>query len=91
MPRRPPTPVRLRRLGRRIAELRLAVGVTQERLAEKTGAAISWIKAIEAGSRDIRVSTMWRLADALGVEPEEVLAIPASMRVARGRPRKPRS
>ena len=58
---------KLRRSRRRAA-------LTQTELAEKSGVGITTITRIEAGHiPEPRVSTLRKLADALGVEPRDLL------------------
>ena len=62
------------RLLVRIRELRKAKGLTQEAFAEKAGLAYKYYQHVEAGRRrDIRLSTLGKLAKALGLEPWQML------------------
>ncbi len=62
------------RLLARIRELREAKGLTQEAFAEKAGLAYKYYQHVEAGRRrDIRLSTLVKLAKALGLEPWQML------------------
>lgn len=62
------------RLLARIRELREAKGLTQEAFAEKAGLAYKYYQHVEAGRRrDIRLSTLVKLAKALGLEPWQLL------------------
>ena len=56
-----------RRLGRKIKALRLASTTTQERLAERADISVSFLSMIEGGRRLPHLSTLARLAEALGV------------------------
>ena len=50
VPKRKPAPCPLRsRFGSNVAEARLAVGLTQEGLAEKVGVSARYLQSIEAG------------------------------------------
>jgi transcriptional regulator with XRE-family HTH domain len=73
VPPKPPSshPV-LTGLGRRVAELRLERGLTQERLAERLRVAPRYIQQIEGGRQNIEVLTAHRLAKALRVELVEL-------------------
>lgn len=57
----------------RLRELRLRRLLTQEDLAKKSGVGVTTIIRVEAG-REGRISTLRRLAAALDVSPEELLA-----------------
>jgi len=54
--------------GKRIAFLRRDNDLTQDELAYKTGISTSYLSSIERGITDITISTVKRLAKALGVE-----------------------
>jgi len=55
----------LEALGTRLAELRVAVGVSQATLAERAELARSTVERIEGGTRRTRRSTLERIAEAL--------------------------
>jgi transcriptional regulator with XRE-family HTH domain len=59
-------------MGTRIAQLRLERDLTQQELATKAGLSMRTIAYAEAG-RDIRVSTLWLIAEALGVTTDDLL------------------
>jgi transcriptional regulator with XRE-family HTH domain len=59
--------------GQRIAELRRKRKLTQEQLAEKSGLTQRTIASIEQGQRWARLSTLHKLAKALGVPRYELL------------------
>lgn len=62
------------RLLARIKQLREAKSLTQEAFAEKAGLAYKYYQHVEAGRRrDIRLSTLEKLAKALDLEPWELL------------------
>jgi transcriptional regulator with XRE-family HTH domain len=61
----------LNSLGKRLAELRKEKGVTQEQLAAKSGMHSTAIAFIETGVRRPLVSTIYRLAKGLEVDPME--------------------
>lgn len=62
----------LRLFGKRVRELRIALGVSQEKLAELAGMHRTYIGAIERGEKNISLINLSRLALALG-QPLEVL------------------
>lgn len=60
-------------LGRRIAEVRAERGMTQEAVTERSGLAANVISQIENGHRDVRFTTLWRLAAALDLPLSQLL------------------
>lgn len=60
-------------LGRRIRQLREQRGWTQEKLADEAGLASRHIQQLEHGERWPRADTLRRLAEAFGIEAEEIL------------------
>lgn len=66
------------RLIERIRELREQRGLTQEAFAEEAAISYKYYQAIEAGrKRDLRVSTLERLAKAHGLEVWELFLPPS--------------
>jgi transcriptional regulator with XRE-family HTH domain len=57
------------RFGKRIRELRLAKGLTQERLAERAGLHPTYIGGIERGERNVGLDNIFKLARALREHP----------------------
>jgi len=57
-----------RKLGKKIAYLRKEKGSTQEELAFKIGISPSYLSSIERGISDSTISTVKRIAKALGVD-----------------------
>ncbi len=71
-------------MGRRIAALRLACGVTQERLAEGAGVDARYLQRIEAGEKNITIETLVKIANVLRVGVASLFAEePAPVRGAR--------
>jgi transcriptional regulator with XRE-family HTH domain len=71
-----------------VRRLRARKGWTQEGLAEKTGLHLTYIQAIERGTKNISVGVLLQLSDALDA-PVPVLLRPAKLAPPRaGRPRK---
>lgn len=63
-----------RLLGQRVRERRLALGISQERLAHAAGVHTTFVSAVERAARgDIRLENLLRLADALLVDPSELV------------------
>lgn len=61
------------KLGENVREAREARGWTQEELSARTKLAVVQISRIERGKREIRLSTLIRLIDALDIPPEVLL------------------
>jgi uncharacterized Tic20 family protein len=61
-----------KQLGQKIQELRKLKGMTQEDLADKTGLSVRTIQRIEGGEVDPRSYTLNQIAEALGVELNEL-------------------
>jgi len=58
-----------RHIGRRIAEIRKAKGMTQEYIARLLGKTPQWLSNIEREVRPISADELAKLAAILGVEP----------------------
>lgn len=56
-----------RRVGKRIRELRLKKGWSQEYLAAEAGLNMNYLGGIERGERNPTLKNLARIADALGV------------------------
>ena len=61
------------KLGR-LKAIRESRFLTQEMLAERSGVSRPNIARLERGDEEARFSTVWKLANALGVQPEELVA-----------------
>jgi methanogenic corrinoid protein MtbC1/DNA-binding XRE family transcriptional regulator len=61
-------------LGRRIRDLRLKKGWTQEQLAEGSRVTRVCIVAVEGGKQNVSMDIVIRMANALGVSPEVLMA-----------------
>jgi len=78
---RAPSPHRiLADLGRNLRALRLARGMSQSALERAARLARSYIDGVESGRRNPTISTVFRLARALGVGPAALFAPRASPR-----------
>jgi len=73
MPRTPTALVRRRAFGQRVRELRMALGVSQEALADRAGLHRTYVGSIERGERNLSLDAIWCLADALGVPAADLL------------------
>lgn len=61
-------------LGRRIQKSREEAGLTQEALAEKVDLSSSYLSAIERGVKTPTLDTFAKILNAIGAEPNDVLA-----------------
>jgi transcriptional regulator with XRE-family HTH domain len=68
----PKEPETLVRIGANIRRARQKAGLSQAALAEASGLSAVAISLIEAGKKDLRVSTLVMIARALKVEPERL-------------------
>lgn len=59
--------------GARVRELRLAAGLSQEKLAANAGMHRTYLSGVERGERNISLRNIARLARALDVSPAELL------------------
>lgn len=55
-----------KRIGRQLAEIRRAKGMTQQEVADKAGLLRPHIARIEAGSFSVGIDTLAAIAEALG-------------------------
>jgi transcriptional regulator with XRE-family HTH domain len=62
----------------RLRELRERATLSQNEFSDRSGVSRATIADLEAGNRSAQARTVRRLADALGVEPEELYGEPAS-------------
>lgn len=79
----------LRAVGRRVAELRSAAGLTQEVLAEELGVSVTYLQRIEAGTENLTVRSLVRLAGHLSTSVANLFAPPTDTTRRPGRPRRP--
>jgi transcriptional regulator with XRE-family HTH domain len=59
--------------GKRLVALRKLRGWSQEALSLESGVARSYLGGVERGQRNIALVNICRLAEALGVDPSEML------------------
>lgn len=86
-----PAPVRdpqaeaqfLHRLGERLRMLRMRRGTTQGDLSRRSGVSLRYIVQLEAGNGNVSILLLRRIALALGVAPEELVADTAEQPVER--------
>lgn len=74
-------------VGRRVAELRRAAGLTQEEFAEKIGMDSTNLQRIELGGQNLTIRSLVRLASGLGVRTAEPFQKPATRAIKVGRPK----
>jgi len=62
-------------LGANVRRYRKLAGMSQEELSLESGMKRSYVSDLERGTRNPSVRALGRLADALGVEPSELLQL----------------
>lgn len=75
MPRPSGTAKLARRLGTRLRELRTEAGITQERLAWECDLSKPYLSQVEAGKRLPSVAVLGAIADRLGLELADLVAL----------------
>jgi transcriptional regulator with XRE-family HTH domain len=86
---RPIDPDRLlQNLGRRIAELRVKCGLTQEQLAELVDVSTRYIQSVEAGNENLTVRTLANFASVFEVTVGDLFLAPMKPKPGPGRPRR---
>ncbi len=63
----------LARIGRNLRAHRLAEGLSQEAFAEVLGVHRTYVGALERGERNLRIGTLRRVADHLGVTLHDLI------------------
>jgi transcriptional regulator with XRE-family HTH domain len=63
-----------RRLGRNLRVLRKTKGMSQEEFADALDIHRTYVGGLERGERNVTLKTVERIADALGIEPSDLLA-----------------
>lgn len=56
-----------------VSTLRVQKGLTQESLSGLAGIARSHLAALENGEKTAKMDTVWRIAEALGIRPSELV------------------
>ena len=64
----------LKEFGNQMRQLRSQAGWTQQRLADLTGLTRAYIVSVEGGKQNVSLDVVVRVANALGVTPERLLA-----------------
>jgi transcriptional regulator with XRE-family HTH domain len=76
----------LRSVGRRISEIRRERQMTQEQFADEAGLSWKYVQQIEAGTENLTLRSLVRLANLLHADLLAVLAKPREPRSLPGRP-----
>ena len=63
----------MERIGRNVKRQRTARGWTQQALADRVGTSRNYVAQIEAAAREISLTMLERVAEALKVKPAELL------------------
>lgn len=66
------TPLRIA-FGKIIREKRLALALSQEKLAEKADLHTNYVGSVERGERNIALENIFALANALGCSPKDLM------------------
>lgn len=61
-------------VGLNVKRVRVARGLTQEQLAERSGFSQQYLSDLERGRRNPTVVSLWELAQALETTPTELIA-----------------
>lgn len=64
---------KLKQFGERVRSLRMAKGLSQEKLAELSGLHRNYIGGVERGERNIGILNVFKLSEALEISPSELL------------------
>jgi transcriptional regulator with XRE-family HTH domain len=60
--------------GRRVRRQRDVLGLTQEEIAERSGLHVSYVAQVERGERNLSLTNILRVADALDLDPCALVA-----------------
>ena len=60
-------------LGETVRRLRIQLGLSQDDFSVRARLERSYIPALEAGKFDVRISTLTRIAETLGVDADQLL------------------
>ena len=71
----------LKEFGSQVRQLRSQAGWTQQRLADLTGLTRAYIVSVEGGKQNISLDVVVRVANALGVTPDRLLATDGAPRI----------
>lgn len=73
-------------MGRRVAELRRDRGQTQDAFAEILSVSVKYVQRVEAGTENLGLRTLARLAKGLKIDVADLLSPPTTEGPRRGRP-----
>lgn len=73
--------------GANVRRRRLALGLSQEALAARMGADRAYVSLIERGEQNATLLTVHALAEAFGIAPDRLLAMPEQEEAPPGRSR----
>ena len=59
--------------GQRLRARREALGITQEKLAERAGLHTTYVSSVERGERNVSLHNILRLASAVEVDPGDLV------------------
>jgi UDP-N-acetylglucosamine 1-carboxyvinyltransferase len=79
-----------KRVGRRIAELRIQGGLTQADFSEEVGVGLRYLQRVEGGQENLSLDSMVKLANKLDVDIIDLFRVPNRSPTKRGRPPKQR-
>ena len=71
-PKEEPTAVR-RAIAEELQVARVRAGLTRDELAARSGVSRASVFRIENAERDVKMEQLWALAEALNVEPVDIL------------------
>jgi len=60
-------------VGRNVKRIRIARGLTQEELAERSGFSQQYLSDLERGRRNPTIVSLWELSQALGATPVDLI------------------
>ena len=78
----------VRDVGRRVAELRAHVDLTQEQLAAKAEVSVKYMQRVERGEENLGIRSLVRLANLLHASVTDLFQQPMTRRRRTGRPPK---
>jgi transcriptional regulator with XRE-family HTH domain len=62
--------------GKRLKAIRKSLGYSQERVAELANLHRTYVGGVERGERNVSLLNIWRIADALKIDPSTLFAMP---------------
>jgi transcriptional regulator with XRE-family HTH domain len=70
----PPEDTARTHLAKNLKRFRLALGLSQEALAERAGLHRNYVGCIERNEKNVSLDSLERISKALGVPPEELIS-----------------